>query len=213
MKKTKLFFVRHGESLANAEHIYLGHLDWDLSELGKQQARTTAEFLADEPFSAIYSSDLIRAYNTAIPHSEIHNLPILKSRELREIFLGDWEGLPHSTLEEKYYDEYFNGWRARFGEFTPPNGEPIQTLARRIYNEALRIAKAHVGETVLITTHAAAIRSFWGLITKTEPKNLAEQIPFPSNASFSTVYFNGEELAPGEYSCDAHIKLKTHVDA
>ncbi len=213
MKKTKLIFVRHGESLANAQRIYLGHLDWDLSELGMSQARATARFLADEPFSAIYSSDLIRAYNTAMPHSEIHNLPIIKSRELREIFLGDWEGLPHSALEEKYHDEYFDGWRAGFGEFTPPNGEPIQDVARRIYNEALRIAKAHIGETVLITTHAAAIRSFWGLITKTEPKNLAKQIQFPSNASFSTVYFDGVDLIPGEYSCDAHIKSKTHADA
>ena len=213
MKKTKLVFVRHGESLANAQKIYLGHLDWDLSELGKRQARITAEFLADEPFAAIYSSDLIRAFNTAIPNSEIHNLPIIKSRELREIFLGDWEGLTLSELEERYHDEFFIGWRENFGEFTPPNGESIQTLARRIYNEALRIAKAHIGETVLITTHAAAIRSFWGLITKTQPSKLAERIPFPSNASFSTVYFDGKELVPGEYSCDAHIKIKTHVDA
>ena len=213
MKKTKLIFVRHGESLANAQKVYLGHLDWDLSELGKSQAQKTAEFLSDEPISAIYSSDLIRAYNTAVPHSKIHNLPIIKSKELREIFLGDWEGVPLAQMEEKYHDEFIYGWRARFGEFTPPNGEAVQAVARRIYSEALRIARAHIGETVLITTHAAAIRSFWGLLTKCEPSQLAEKIQFPSNASYSTVYFDGEELFAGEYSCDEHIKAKTYVDA
>ena len=213
MGKTKLIFVRHGESLANAQKIYLGHSDWDLTELGKSQARTTAAFLAEEPISAIYSSDLIRAYNTAIPHSEIHNLPIIKSRELREIFLGDWEGKPLSYLDENYHDEYIYGWRAGFGEFTPPNGEAVQSVARRIYNEALRIAQAHIGETVLITTHAAAIRSFWGLLTKCPPSELADKIQFPSNASYSIVYFDGEELIAGGYSCDEHIKTKTRADA
>ena len=213
MKKTKLIFVRHGESLANAQKIYLGHLDWDLSDLGKSQAMATAYFLANEPISVIYSSDLIRAYNTALPHSKIHKLPIIKSRELREIFLGDWEGASLSYLEENYHDEFVYGWRAGFGEFTPPNGEAVQSVARRIYNEALRIAKKHIGETVLITTHAAAIRSFWGLLMKCASSELAEKIKFPSNASFSTVYFDGEELLPGEYSCDEHIKSQTHVDA
>lgn len=213
MNETKLIFVRHGESLANAQKIYLGHLDWDLSELGKCQAAETAKFLANEPISAIYSSDLVRAYNTAVPHSEIHNLPIIKSRELREIFLGEWEGVTLADLDERYHDEFYIGWRTKFGEFTPPGGEPVQAVAKRIYNEALRIAKAHTGETVLIATHAAAIRSFWGLLTKCEPSQLAERIQFPSNASFTTVYFDGEELVPGEYSCDEHIKKRTVVDA
>ena len=88
-KETKIIIIRHGESLANAKRIYLGHTDWDLSEKGKEQARQVAEYLSDEKIDVIYSSDLIRAYNTALPHAQRRGMKIIKSRGLREVYLGE----------------------------------------------------------------------------------------------------------------------------
>lgn len=200
---TKIILIRHGESLANASRIYLGHTDWDLTEYGKEQARETAEYLRNEQVAAIYSSDLIRAYNTAVPNAEIHGLEIIKSRELREINLGIWEGKSIDEILERWNEKFNLEWRENFGEFSIEDGESIPHVAERIYDEVLRIARAHTGKTVIVACHAAAIRAFWGRVTETPSHLVASKIPFPHNASCTTVYFDGEKLIPGEYG-DAH---------
>lgn len=197
--KTKIILIRHGESLANANNIYLGHTNWDLTEKGKMQAQAVAEYLKDEKIDLIFSSDLIRAYNTALPHSVIHGIKITRSEELREVHLGEWEGLPLSEIEARWNDEFIHGWRENFGISQPPKGESVPHLANRIYNEVKRIAAENEGKYIVIATHAAAIRAFWGKITKTPENEVAEKIQFPKNASCTTVYYENGELVPIEY--------------
>ena len=81
----------------------------------------------------------------------------------------------------------------------------MQEAAERFYNEVLRIAKENIGRTVLITAHAAVIRGFWGKVTKTPPEFLAATYPYPTNASCTFLWYNGEELMPLEYSVDEHL--------
>ena len=197
--RTKIIMIRHGESLANAGGIYLGHTDWDLTEKGKMQAEAVANYLKDEKIDVIYSSDLIRAYNTALPHSRLHGIDIIKSRELREIYLGKWEGLPLSEIEEKWQEEFVHGWRENFGTCQTPGGESVPHVAERIYNEVKRIAKENEGKYIVIASHAAAIRAFWGKITQTPENEVAEKIPFPKNASCTTVIYENGEITPIEY--------------
>ncbi len=194
---TRLYLVRHGESLANAAGIYLGHTDWDLSSHGVEQAEETAEKLADVPFSAIYSSDLLRAFNTAVPHARRRGMEIINSRALREIRLGDWEGV---RLEElKKFPEFNTGWHNSFGTFCPPGGESVADAAERVFRELRRIAELHDGETVLVTMHAAVIRGFWCKINRIPPSQWAERVKFPDNASYSIVDYDGE-FFPRSYS-------------
>ena len=212
-KLTKLILIRHGESLANAAHIYLGHTDWDLSEYGKVQALEAAEFLREEHIDAIYSSDLLRAYNTAVPNAEIHGLPIIKSTELREINLGVWEGKTHAEIEENWPNEFRHDWIEGFGTFCIEGGESVPHLAERIFNEVLRIGKAHPEQTVILACHAAAIRSFWGKLTETPAEEVAQKIPFPHNASCTTVFCDGEKLIAGEYGISHYVKPRQPADA
>ena len=58
METTKIYFIRHGESQANAQNVFIGHTDLDLTEKGHKQAQKTAEFLKDVSVDKIYSSDL-----------------------------------------------------------------------------------------------------------------------------------------------------------
>lgn len=204
---TKILLLRHGESRANALGIYLGHTDWDLSELGYRQADVVGEYLKDEKIDIIYSSDLIRAYNTAVPHSKWHNLEIIKRRELREIHLGDWEGRLLSELEEEYPEQFKIGWRKNFGVCEVPGGESVPQLANRIYDEIMRIAKENEGKTILIALHAAAIRAFWGKVTNTPEDEVAEKIPFPRNASITTLSYIDGELVPLEYGFDQYFNV------
>ena len=200
--KTLIYLVRHGQSIGNANHIYLGHTDMDLSELGYEQAQITAEHLKDIDFEAVYSSDLMCAHNTALPHAKMRNLDVIDSKELRELNIGDWEGVSTDVLKSEHYDDFIVGWLENFGTFCLPNGERVSDGAERMYNEVLRIAKAHPDAKVLIASHAAVIRAFWGKISGIEPEKLASEIPFPTNASYSTVIFDGERLIPDKFSCD-----------
>ena len=203
--KTKMLLIRHGESLANAVGIYLGHTDWDLSEKGKAQAEVVAEYLANTKIDRIFSSDLIRAYNTAAPHARRHGLDIEKRAGLREIYLGEWEGRPVSELEEKYPEEFGIGWRQRFGTCRVPGGESVQDVANRICRELENIAKECPGKTVIVATHAAAIRATWAAITGTAPEDVADTLPFPRNASITTILYDDGVFVPIEYGFDGYF--------
>ena len=204
-KNTKIIIVRHGESLGNLNHIMLGHTDIDLAPRGFIQADAAAEYLKNERIDAIYSSDLIRAYHTAQPHAKMRDLDIVTSKNLRECYVGNWENVPLDEIVEKWPELFFEGWRKNFGTFRIPGGESVQEAADRFYNEVLRIAKENIGRTVLITAHAAVIRGFWGKVTKTPPEFLAATYPYPTNASCTFLWYNGEELMPLEYSVDEHL--------
>ena len=82
--KTRLFLVRHGESIGNAQRCFLGHTDLDLTEYGYRQAKCTADFLSDIRIDEVYSSSLIRAYNTALPNAAMRSLTVKRSDMLRE---------------------------------------------------------------------------------------------------------------------------------
>ena len=75
---TRLVITRHGQSIANAEYRFAGHSDFDLSEIGKAQAELTSQYIcAHEKIDVIYSSDLLRAYNTAVPTAKNLGLEII----------------------------------------------------------------------------------------------------------------------------------------
>ena len=205
-KGTKLIFIRHGQSIGNATRTILGHTDKDLSELGYKQAIATAEYLKNEKIDKIYSSDLKRAVNTAVPHAKMHNLEIILNKNLREIYVGAWENRTVDEIIAKWGREaYENDWFGNFGLFTFPEGESIIDGGNRFYDEIKLISLENVGKTVLITAHAAVIRSFWAKISGILPENITKELPFPTNASYSIAYFDGTEIVPVEYSCDAHL--------
>jgi len=211
MKKTTIYLVRHGQSIGNLKRLYLGHTDLDLSELGHRQAKMTADHLRDVNFSAIYSSDLKRAYSTALPHAEMREMTIIPSEDLRELYLGDWEGRDVDELIRDEKEQFVDGWQKNFGTFSLPNGEIVWEGGKRFAAEVERIAKNHVGQTILITAHAAVIRVFWGIISGLKPEELAESLKFPGNASFSIAEYDGHAIIPIEYSNDDHITEKTGI--
>ncbi len=204
--KTYIILERHGESLANAAHVYAGHSNFPLSELGIRQAKVAADALADTKIDAIYSSDLDRALQTAIPHAEKRGLEIIKSEQLREIYLGDWESGERDFLLKNYPYEAKFIWINYFGLFRAPGGESAPEAGERFANKLLEIARENQGKTVLVTAHAAVIRLAWGKLLGLEPHEIANKIPFPTNASFSVLSFDGEKLTPEKYSLDGHIK-------
>ena len=203
--KTLIYLLRHGESEGNLKRICLGHTNLGLTERGREQAERTAEALSELEIDAVYSSDLVRAMDTAEPNARRRGLTVVGVPELRELYFGDWENKAVDYLNETYGDMYSVGWRQNFGTFVAPRGESIPECAERAELALKKIAAAHTGGAIVVTSHAATIRALWGRISGKSPEEYASFVPFPSNASFTLICFDGERLVPLSYSNDKHM--------
>jgi probable phosphoglycerate mutase len=142
---------RHGQTTWNREHRFQGQTDIPLDEVGAAQAEQAARQLAALRPGALFSSDLVRAQQTAAPLSRLTGLPVSLDKDLRERFGGDWEGLSDAVIRERY--------PAERATWNPPNGEPTLVVADRVAAAFARIAGTlEVGQLAVLVGHGAALR-------------------------------------------------------
>jgi broad specificity phosphatase PhoE len=153
---TKLFLVRHGQSAGNAEGRFGGHSPTPLSDLGFEQARLTAEALAREKINAIYSSDLLRAVQTAEPLSKLVGIPIVTSEAFRERNVGVLEGLTFDESKQEYPNDYY-ALVNRNIHHVITKGESYTNLLDRITVELRNLLRKHRGERIAVFTHTGAL--------------------------------------------------------
>ncbi len=201
--KTKIILQRHGQSVGNAAGVYLGHTDLPLTEKGREQARLCAQYLKDERIDVVYSSDLKRAYHTALPHAELRGISVQTSKQLRELFVGDWEGMLQSELIARYGEEFTV--RRTYRGFVYPGGESLYDAYIRMRDELIRIGEENLGKTVLIVSHSAAIRALWYYLSGYTEENMLDRVPFMVNSSYSTLAYEGGVLFPEEYGITSHL--------
>ncbi len=159
---TKLIIVRHAQSIANKEQVFIGHKDMDLTETGHEQARLLGKYLIRKayPIDEIYSSDLLRPYHTVEPYAKAVGKKIIKEKGLREIYAGEWEGHKFIDLPVLFPKSY-NDWLHDIGNCSTDGGESTKELYERINSTVDRIAKDNDGKTVLIATHATPLRCLY----------------------------------------------------
>lgn len=208
---TKLILIRHGFSETNKKRILAGHLDAPLDEQGIVQAEMTAKFVNENyNVDVIYSSDLKRAKSTAEKISELTGKEIKLSKNLREIFAGDWEGKNWADLP-KLYPEEFGLWLNDIGKSQCPNGENLKDLYARINGEIDKILSENQDKTIVVVTHATVIRVFMVRVLGLKVED-AQQVEWVPNASVSVYNIEGEKIIPelvGENSF--HGKLGTFI--
>ncbi len=159
MPITRLYLIRHGETLANREYRYIGTRDDPLSALGHTQALQLAEALSGLPIAAVYSSPLERTYQTALPIAARHNLEVQKVDDLRECNFGIWEGLSSTEVLEGNPED-----RQRFQEWqhnpsiAPPGGESFEALQRRVVSAVEHLAQAHPDQAIVLVSHVGPIK-------------------------------------------------------
>ena len=156
METTRLLLVRHGQSQGNAERRFGGHSPTPLSELGRRQAEATARALASEGVTAIYSSDLLRAAQTAEPLARMTGLEINRTSTLRERSVGLLEGLTFEEAAERYPEEYAALLRRDF-EHVLAGGESYRQLLDRASAELDRGVERHRGGTIAAFSHTGTI--------------------------------------------------------
>ena len=156
----KLILVRHGETYWNDERrIQGGDSDIELNDTGLEQARKLAAFLENEPITAILSSPLQRAIATAEVIASHHQLPVEIDQGLRELKVGELEGMSVSNLSTTF-SQFLMQWWQDGGAVKLPNGESLVELQQRAWKAVERLLERHKtnpehneGSTIVVVSH------------------------------------------------------------
>lgn len=201
---TRLVITRHGQSIANAEYRFAGHSDFDLSEIGKAQAELTSQYIcANEKIDMIYSSDLLRAYNTAVPTAKKLGLEIIPTEQLREIYAGEWEGRTTAELAVEF-EEDFGVWKNDYANSRCTGGESTAEVYDRVVATVKRLAQKHDGKTLLLSTHATVVRALCAHSLGLTADRTGE-IPFTHNASINIFNYEDGKLIPEKMDIVEHL--------
>ncbi len=156
MDSTRILLVRHGQSRGNAEGRFGGHTATPLSERGQRQAGAVARSLASEKITAIYSSDLRRAVQTAEPLAHLTGLEIKRTTAFRERSVGVMEGLTFEEAAEKHPEQYAALIRRDF-EHVILGGESYRQMLDRASEKLDHAIEQHRGGRICIFSHTGTI--------------------------------------------------------
>ncbi len=146
-----VYVVRHGEAEGNREGRFLGQVDPQLTDRGREQAKRQGNALKGLGIARILSSDLVRAFTTASIIGEALNLPVEPTAALREVNHGVIDGWLASDIRNSEYG------RARDKDkynYCPPGGESYVGIEARI----LGVLDAPQTQPLLIVTHMGPMR-------------------------------------------------------
>jgi broad specificity phosphatase PhoE len=193
-----LALIRHGRTKANVEKRWQGHGDWDLDELGDRQVAALGEWYGTWP--TVYTSPLSRAASTAAKVALNGVTPV---EGLKEISMGNWEGLTTSEIFERWPNDMEKIFR--YGVDLPrgETGETWAQLTKRFSDTVNSLDKALSGPTIVVA-HGGAIRSYISSLTATTDTH-AGSLSTPANASVTHVALreNGPEIL--DYSVAPHL--------
>ena len=191
----RLLIVRHGETVWNAEGRIQGHSDTSLSERGVLQAQAVAERLADTQIDAAYSSDLVRASDTAKKILEDRGVALNETPLLRERYYGVFEGL---TVEERraQFPAMFEASLVKDLDFAPTGAESARQTLIRMGPLVTDIKDRHLDQTVLLVGHGGSLRAA-----------ILALMDFPPEATWRFVMANCSLTIIDTYSDNAVFRL------
>jgi probable phosphoglycerate mutase len=153
---TRVLAIRHGETAWNVDGRIQGQLDVPLNDMGRWQVHRLALALADENIAAIYTSDLLRALETAQAVARASGDAIVTETGLRERGFGVFEGLSYAQINERW-PELAARWRKRDPDFGAPGGETLNQFYGRSIATATRLAALHPGQTIALVSHGGVM--------------------------------------------------------
>ena len=160
--KSKLYLIRHGQSIYNLENRFTGWKDVDLTDLGTSQAKEAAKLLQDESFDLAFTSNLYRAQKTLdIILDELNmSLDVIKNEALNERDYGDLVSQNKSEAAEKFGEKQVQIWRRSF-DTPPPGGESLKMTLERTLPYFNSDIKPHLsdGKNIILSAHGNSIRS------------------------------------------------------
>ena len=157
MKETEIILIRHGETEWNSQQRMQGHSNSDLSSVGQAQIQALGQWMKNVPFDHIYSSDSLRAKQTAEAITQFSGHKLKIDLRLREKNLGVFEGLTSEEARERH-PEVFRLFKTAGSKYVIDEGESTQQLQDRALEIVDEIRIKHPEERVLLVTHGGFIR-------------------------------------------------------
>ncbi|OGO24912.1 MAG: hypothetical protein A2144_13400 [Chloroflexi bacterium RBG_16_50_9] len=149
---SEVILARHGETDWNAAEIFRGRFDVALNETGEKQAESLGKYLSKIDINAIYSSPLKRALKTAEAIASYHSLGVHVARGLIDFDFGEWQGLSHNEVRERY-PELYARWLDHPEQVVMPGGEGLEDVKRRVMAVAHRVIGTLRGGVAVLVSH------------------------------------------------------------
>jgi broad specificity phosphatase PhoE len=146
---TEIILARHGETEWNVEEVFRGRIDVELNKTGIKQAELLAEYLHDVKIEAVYSSPLKRALRTAGMIAGGHRLEVKIAPGLIDIDFGDWQGLSHQEVKDRY-QELYTEWVNHPDKVKMPAGEDLKNVRERAIGVIDEVIYKYEGTVVLV---------------------------------------------------------------
>ncbi len=156
-KKTEIVLIRHGQTEWNVEHRMQGHLNSDLTAEGQSQIEALGNWMQKFPFDHIYSSDTLRAKQTAEAITCFSGHTLEFDQRLREKNLGVFEGLTSEEAQSRF-PEYYRLFKTAGAEYVIETGESTQQLLDRALDFVEEIRLKHPQKRILLVTHGGLVR-------------------------------------------------------
>lgn len=205
---TNLFIARHGQTAWNNEHRIQGMLDSPLTKVGEQQASYLGKYLSGYNIDVIYSSSSKRAVDTAEIINSYQNNPcdLLREDDLREIGLGEWEGMKRTEVSQLYpalQHTYFNDP----ANFEPVgSGETLIEVRNRCINVLERVLSDGKGKNILMVSHTAVVKILMAYFDGRPFSRLwGPPRVRPASLSQVSIWNNGSKII--KYADTAHLRF------
>ena len=157
---TELLFIRHGETDWNRQQRFQGQIDVPLNATGRAQAARVAERLARDRHDALFSSDLLRARETAAPLAAAWGVAPVALAGFREQAFGVLEGLDVPTIQSRH-PELWARWLEHRADFALPGGESLRQFHDRVLAAVRELAAAGAGGRLAVVTHGGVLDMLW----------------------------------------------------
>jgi broad specificity phosphatase PhoE len=149
---TTVYLVRHGQTAWNREEVFRGRADIALNETGREEALLAGQYLKKVAVNAIYSSPLSRAVETAEVIARYQDKKVLISDGLIDIDFGQWQGVSHEVVMERY-GELYRQWKDNPHMVRFPGGETLEEVRERALRAVDEILLEHSDETLVMVSH------------------------------------------------------------
>lgn len=179
--------LRHGatpHNLLKPPRLQGSGVNESLTDLGRQQAECAGKYLSTRPITAVYSSPLKRAAETAEIIARPHGIANQPLEPLKEIHVGQWEGRTWPEIEAEFADSYAL-YREDPVKHGYPGGETGRQLIDRVSTQLEQLFRDHVGQEVVVVAHSVVIRLYLGHLLGITPGK-SHWTP-QSNCGISTV--------------------------
>jgi len=155
----QFILVRHGETKFNRDGVFRGRVDIPLNDVGRHQADSTGKALAGYRISAVYSSPLKRAVETAeaVARYQEHTPHISIDEAFNNIDLGYWQGQPKTEIQSRF-PELWSLWVNTPERMRLPGGETLNEIRDRAFPEMVKLCERHYGETIALVSHRSVLK-------------------------------------------------------